>query len=212
MHIATVITICLAVCINAVAAEITVLTTDSRGEPISDAVVTFSAPGSVHAAPPGGAQMRQRNKDFAPKVLAVAAGTFVHFPNDDPVLHHVYSFSPAKSFELDLYSKDTEPTVEFDVAGVVVVGCNIHDEMRGYIYVTADSHFGTSDENGELRFDRLQAGNYQLRIWHPRIHAGTEAYLNVSLAADANERVRVALDLDVDHSDHVDAYERGGYE
>lgn len=212
MRLFTLITFGVAVFVNAAAAEITVITTDSRGEHISDAVVSFTAPGNRHAAPPGEALMRQRNKDFEPKVLAVATGTSVRFPNEDPVLHHVYSFSPAKSFELDLYSNDTEPTVEFDVAGVVIIGCNIHDEMRGYIYVTSASHFGASDNNGEIRFDGLQAGNYELRIWHPRMASGTDVDVSISLMHDASERLHVALDLTVDHTDQIDAYERGGYE
>lgn len=215
MRILTLLAVCVicgGACVNGVAAELTVVTTDDTGEPLSDAVVSFTVPGAKSAAPRDDAHMRQRDKDFVPKVLAVATGTSVRFPNDDPVLHHVYSFSAAKAFELELYSNDVEPRVEFDTAGVVVVGCNIHDEMRGYIYVTSHSHFGTTDNHGETRFERLQAGNYELRIWHPRQAASSEMQVTVALSDDAERRVHVALDLHVDHATHVDPYERGGYE
>ena len=77
----------------------------------------------------------QQNLQFQP-FLNVPVGADVSFPNFDPTKHHVYSFSPAKRFELKLFARDQSRTVHFDKAGVVALGCNIHDQMSAFIVVT----------------------------------------------------------------------------
>ena len=99
-------------------------------------------------------------------MLAVHTGTAVSFPNSDNIRHHVYSFSPAKRFELRLYQARRRPVV-FDKPGVVVLGCNIHDWMLGYVYITDDPFFAVSDDAGRLALD-LPPGRYTASLWHPR--------------------------------------------
>lgn len=151
----------------ACAAGLAVTATDSDGLAIPNAVVTLHGAQPTHTRTAPVADMRQRNKAFEPLVLAVRLGTSVRFPNDDPFLHHVYSFSEAKSFELDLYSGDASPQINFDEPGVIAIGCNIHDEMRGYIYVTDASYFGVSDADGVANFTGLPHGNLSARSLAP---------------------------------------------
>ena len=73
----------------------------------------------------------QRDKVFVPVVTVIQTGTEVSFPNSDSVSHHVYSFAQPNTFELPLYKGKRSPTVQFDHAGVVTLGCNIHDSMVG---------------------------------------------------------------------------------
>jgi hypothetical protein len=110
--------------------------------------------------------MDQRNKEFVPHVLAVHSNTNVTFPNSDNIRHQVYSFSPTKRFELKLYEGIPAAQV-FDKPGVVVLGCNIHDWMLGYIYVTDDPWFAVSDAKGQIAFE-LPAGHYKVTLWHPQ--------------------------------------------
>ena len=77
----------------------------------------------------------QQNLQFHPFLTIVPVGADVSFPNLDPTKHHVYSFSPAKKFELKLFAKDQSRTVHFDKPGVVALGCNIHDQMSAFIVV-----------------------------------------------------------------------------
>ena len=88
-----------------------------------------------------------------PRVTVVTVGTPVVFPNSDNVRHQEYSFSPAKRFELPLYSGKPAAPVVFNTAGVVELGCNIHDWMVGYVYVTNDPRFAVSDAQGRLSLD-----------------------------------------------------------
>ena len=70
------------------------------------------------------------------------------FPNLDPTKHHVYSFSPAKRFELKLFAKDQSRTVHFDKPGVVALGCNIHDQMSAFIVVTDSAWTARTNAQG----------------------------------------------------------------
>lgn len=149
---------------------------DAAGEPLTDAVVAMkktasdgaASPAEHAAAEPPAATMAQQNQAFAPAVLAITRGTRVKFPNLDDTQHHVYSFSPTKVFELPLYKGDTHEPVEFDKTGVVALGCNIHDDMRGYIYVADTPYVALSDADGIAIFDSLTDADYELIIWHPR--------------------------------------------
>jgi plastocyanin len=112
--------------------------------------------------------MDQVDRRFEPEVLVVRTGTSVSFPNSDSIAHQVYSFSPAKRFTLPLYRGRVHPPLLFDQPGVVVLGCNIHDQMIGYIVVTNSPYFGMTDEHGRAVFASLPAGNYRVSLWHPR--------------------------------------------
>jgi|GEM_PF-528048 len=114
-----------------------------------------------------GAVIAQRNKEFVPYVTAVQVGARVVFPNEDDVLHNVYSFSPTKRFQLPLY-KGSSPSVLFDKPGTVVLGCNIHDWMVAYLYVLDTRYFTLTDGAGRAVIDGLPAGSYRVGVKHPR--------------------------------------------
>lgn len=140
---------------------------DARGQPLANAVLTLRGPLGAEAEPVS-ALMDQQVKQFVPNVLAVRSGTKVAFPNSDNIRHHVYSFSPAKQFELRLYQGTPSAPVLFDKPGAVVLGCNIHDWMVGYVYVTDDPWFAVSDAQGRVQLDSLPVGSYAVSLWHPQ--------------------------------------------
>ncbi len=173
------------------AGELAVSVIDTGGHGVSEVVVTvapgLAAPaGAAHAVPASPTPiMDQRNRAFAPRVLVVAVGSKVDFPNNDTVSHQVYSFSPAKKFQLPLYKGQFHPPVTFDQPGLVVLGCNIHDQMVGYIYVTDAPFFGKTDAAGTLRLPGLAAGEYRVTVWSPFI---------ADPAASLTRTVRVAAE------------------
>ena len=152
------------------AAELRLLL-QSAGAPVANAVVELAPEQGVVKAPPGDAVMDQVNTEFVPRVLVVTAGSRVSFPNSDTTRHQVYSFSPAKRFELPLYSGTPPDPVVFDTAGVVTLGCNIHDAMVGYIVVVASPYHGLSAADGVVALD-VPDGDYTVRVWHERLTAG----------------------------------------
>src|SRR5207244_3930054 len=105
----------------------------------------------------------------------VLVGSPVSFPNRDDVRHHVYSFSPAKRFDLPLYVGTPAKPVVFDTPGVVIIGCNIHDWMVGYIYVSESPYFATTDADGRADLTGLPPGRYTARVWHPQLAGADDA-------------------------------------
>jgi plastocyanin len=155
----------------AFAADITVIVKGDDGAPLADAVVVAKpAAGTPSTAPikfSWPLMMSQQNIAFNPYVLIVPVGSEVGFPNKDKVRHHVYSFSPAKRFELKLYGQQQERTVVFDKVGIVPLGCNIHDTMIGFIYVTDSPYAAKTNAQGEAVVHGLPGGPATLTIWHP---------------------------------------------
>jgi len=152
------------------AATLEVSVTDTEGRPVERVAIYVTA---VNAAPEKlrtpTAVMDQQDKQFVPHMLVVQTGTSVEFPNHDDVSHHVYSFSRAKSFELGLYKGQKYPPVVFDVAGTIVLGCNIHDGMLGYIKVVDTPYFALTNDEGAALIDGLPDGEYSLEVWTPRL-------------------------------------------
>jgi plastocyanin len=152
------------------AGELDVGVIDRQGRPVGEVVVAVApVVGHQSGSAPTSSVMDQRDLAFLPRILVVAVGTSVEFPNNDTVSHQVYSFSPAKKFQLPLYKGSLHSPVTFDREGLVVLGCNIHDGMVGYIYVTDAPFFGKTDAGGMLRLTDLAAGDYRLTIWSPFI-------------------------------------------
>ena len=162
---------------QAQSADIAVSVMDREGRPVEDAVVVaMPTDGKVTLpAKPREEIVEQIDKEFAPRVKAVIVGTAVRFPNHDNVRHHVYSFSGAKRFELPLYAGVPAQPVVFDKAGVVILGCNIHDWMVGYIYVSESPYFAKTNREGKAILATLPPQSYVLRVWHPQLEGSEDA-------------------------------------
>jgi hypothetical protein len=158
------------------AAEIRVKVTKPSGGPVEDAVVVaVPVRGLPKVAPPKANEIiDQVNQEFDPYVKPILVGSAVFFPNKDNVRHHVYSFSPAKVFDLPLYAGTPAKPVVFDKPGVVVLGCNIHDWMVAYVYVSESPWFAKTGADGSAVLRDLPAQQYIVRVWHPQL-AGVEA-------------------------------------
>ncbi len=143
---------------------------DSAGKPLEGAVVSLVSDAARRAVRPLPEQeVSQENKQFVPAVRVVTVGTLVRFPNRDSVRHHVYSFSPAKKFEIKLYAGTPAAPVRFDQPGVAVLGCNIHDQMVGWVVVLDTPYFAQTDAQGQALLEGMPAGAHQLRAWHARL-------------------------------------------
>ena len=169
---------------------------DAGGRPVSNAVVTLK-PAKGAAPKPRverGYQVIQRNMQFQPFVSIVPVGGAVAFPNLDGFRHHVYSFSKAKRFELKLFAKDQSRSVTFDRPGVVAIGCNIHDRMSAYIFVTDTVWTTRSGANGAVTFRDTPAGAYVIQVWHPYLRApGGVLSRTASSGADRSESFKLGL-------------------
>ena len=160
------------------AADLIVTVRTPQGKPVSDAVVSLP---EQHGRPIHFAwryTMAQQNLQFDPFVLIVPVRAKVAFPNLDKVRHHVYSFSPAHPFELKLYGRDETRFVTFDKAGVIALGCNIHDGMVGFIVVVDTPYAAKTDASGEAVIHDAPPGSTDVRIWRPYLKAPQNTVLS----------------------------------
>lgn len=141
--------------------------------------------------------MDQVNKQFEPHVLIVPQNSLVNFPNSDDIRHHVYSFSPAITFELKLYSGRPKQPILFQQPGIVTIGCNIHDAMVGYIYVTNATAAVKSDAQGKAVLFTETSKNIELKIWHPNNAKGLNHHRRITLtpAMVANNETVFSLSI-----------------
>ena len=145
------------------AADLQVTVTNMAGAPVRDAVVSLKPSAGGWAVNSRtkfswNYEMVQHNIIFDPHVLVVPTGAEVTFPNRDKVRHHVYSFSPAKTFEIKLYGREENRKVVFDKPGVVSLGCNIHDGMIAYVFVSDTVHVAKTGADGVAVLRGLPAG------------------------------------------------------
>jgi plastocyanin len=166
---------------------------DPRGAPTDAVVYVESLPADADAAiPRAGAlpQLAQKGQRFVPRVLPVAVGTTVDFPNMDPIFHNVFSLSPVKRFDLGRYPRGHSKRVTFGTPGLVNVFCDIHSSMAAYVLVLPHHAFAQPDSDGAFTLPDLPSGHYVLHVWHPDAPAATRS---VDLPASGDVSLEVTL-------------------
>lgn len=194
-HLKAVLALCSLATVSASPpAELAVRVVDQNGAPVYQAVVEVARPqgSALAAAFPWRSAMAQRDLAFVPGTLIVPVGANVAFPNLDTVRHSVYSFSRTGRFQIDLYGREQNRTQRFAVAGTAVLGCNIHDQMRGYIRVTNTPFANVTDAGGRTAIRSLGPGSYSITVWHPRLR-GTDNVLVQTVTAKAGQAAVIAV-------------------
>lgn len=189
------------------AATLSVRIDDGR-RPLADAVVELAVPDAGATVAPTRHYIDQKDETFIPYLTVLRRGDSIEFRNSDYTRHHVYTFSPVHPFEFVVPSGATSEPVTFDKAGVAAVGCNIHDRMIAYVFVSDAAHVGQSGPDGVVRFDGVAPGRYRLHAWHPRLRAGGRG---VEQVVDVPATEPVALTLRVDAATPPSDRERAVY-
>lgn len=201
-----------ALCHNLCAGSLEITVRDGKGALVPDAVV-YATGNAGRSAARKQTVIDQRDKQFIPYVTALQVGTAVLFPNSDHIRHHVYSFSPAKKFELPLYAGIPAEPVLFDKQGFVTLGCNIHDWMIAYVAVLATPYFQVTGKEGRALLAGLPPGQYTVEVWQPSLKGGPEQFAQrVDLAANGTKELIFTLDLKPDfRAQRAPALSTGGY-
>lgn len=164
----------------AVAATLQLSITGSDGKPAADAVVLVQPVGTWTAPPlPDTAIVAQKDTRFMPYVTVVPVGGTVRFVNRDSYDHHVRSqpggplgsIAPAKQFEFRLArakgTVETSAELKLDVAGTVLIGCHLHNSMRGHLFISNTPWYAVTDDNGRATVVGVPDGQVDVRVWHP---------------------------------------------
>jgi len=134
--------------------------------------------------------IEQRNKTFAPHLMAVPVGSTVAFPNFDTIYHNVFSLSQPQRFDLGMYKGGDMRQLVFDKPGIVRLGCNIHANMSAYLVVVDAPHYVVAEADGAFSFKSLRPGKYKLQAWSER--SAEPVVTELTINAGDN---RVAVDL-----------------
>jgi hypothetical protein len=183
------------------AAGLSVRIGDQRGAPVADAVVTLTPRADSGAAPassPPPARVHfidQKDETFVPYLEVFRPGDSVVFRNSDRTRHHVYSFAPARQFEFMLAPGESSQPLRLDKPGVIATGCNIHDQMVTYLYVTDAPVVAQSDKTGRVHVDGLARGTYEVRAWQPLLRPGSADNLQTLTITDEAENRELAFTL-----------------
>lgn len=168
----------------------------SDAKPLPEALVFLESREAKAAAKPlANVEVAQAERRFVKRVTLVTVGTEVRFPNLDKVRHHVYSFSPTKTFELKLFAGTAANPVTFDKPGIAVLGCNIHENMVVWVVVVETPHHAVADATGAVHLDNVPPGAYRLRTWHPGLPPGAPAADEALVVTAAGASVSVKLPL-----------------
>ena len=154
---------------NTIQGEITIIKRNEKEKKYRSNVVIFLdqvESDTPFIAPPENPKVSQRARRFRPRTLPVLKNTSVDFPNDDRVMHNVYSLSKIKPFDLGVYKKGETKTITFDKPGIAKVYCNIHSNMVMNVLVLNNPFFTSTDSHGQFKLAGIPNGSYLLRIWH----------------------------------------------
>jgi plastocyanin len=190
----------------------------ARGSDPTQAVVYFVAtatPPHAPKVPESAYRLVTHHKEFAPHILAVPVGSRVQFPNQDPILHNVFSVSPGNAFDLGIYRSGPPKEKRFEQPGVVRVFCNVHQSMVAYILVLDTAHYALPAGDGTFRLTGLPKGPGKLTVWHEQADPWS-VELSLPLAEDAppvaarlvvvRPKLPVHLNKTGDPYSHSDAY------
>jgi len=148
---------------------------------------------SAPDAPAPVATVTQHNVNFEPKVLPIAVGTTVRWPNADDIFHNVFSMSETKEFNLGFYAKADPPRmVLFDKTGRVDVFCGIHSKMHCIILVLPSRYFTKVNAHQHYLLPDVPAGAYKLTAWQERLPAQSQ---EVTVPAQGTVSVDFVLGL-----------------
>jgi plastocyanin len=160
-----------------------------KASDLSDVVIYLE---NAKGRPKAGREvLTMKSKTFTPHVLAVGVGTTVEFPNEDPILHNVFSVS-GEGFDLGLYKRPKSGSRTFDKPGVYTIYCNIHPQMSALVLVRDNPHFAKASKDGAFRIEGVPAGEYKVKAFHER--AGEGAPVTVKVAAAGEAAVTLSLD------------------
>ncbi len=180
----------------AFAGDLAVIVTTKDGMPLADAVVTLPAlAGTPRPSFPWKLEVAQRDKQFLPFVLIAPVGATVAFPNLDKFRHHVYSFSKGNKFELELYGREDKRSVTFKTAGTAAIGCNIHDNMVGFVRIVDTPYAAKTNASGEAELKSAPDGATRLTVWHPHARARDQIITQDVIVAPGKTQVTVVVDV-----------------
>lgn len=160
---------------------------------ISETLVWLEPVGGKSVRKPAAAfELATRNKTLVPHILAVPPGSTVAFPNEDPIIHNLFSLSTGNTFDLGFYRKGPGKSQKFEQPGVVNVYCNVHPNMSAVIHVMPSPHYAFADAQGVYAIE-APAGKYRVIAWNEQ---GGQTESQIEVKSNGTVTGNLALTID----------------
>ena len=141
-------------------------------------VVVFIADGlgdRTFDAPSQPAVIQQKGCMYQPHVLAMQANQKLDVVNSDRTTHNIHPM-PKNNRE---WNKSQPPGVPIEESFAreevaILVKCNVHPWMRGYIAVFKHPYFVVTGKDGGFALSNLPRGTYTIEAWHETLGTATQ--------------------------------------
>lgn len=146
--------------------------------------------------------VRYTNKNcmFVPHVATAVLQQKLGITSNDPILHntHLYYGSQLKSqsnsnlrtlYNVAVPMQDRIHRRTLRKSGLITVKCDLHEWMRGYIYVGQNPYITVSAEDGQFTLKDVPPGKYRLKLWHETLG---EVHRDVTVSASKTSRLNHA--------------------
>jgi plastocyanin len=162
-----------------------VMTVDGKAPDGFGVIMMWPKSGKIAKRTPKKRVIEQRDKQFAPHVMAVPVGSTVSFPNYDSIFHNVFSLSKPKSFDLGMFKNGESRDIKVDKPGIIRLGCNLHASMSAYLIVVDAPAYVSTEPDGSFSFKSLAPGKYRVQAWNER--SGEPLETEVDIKEGAND-------------------------
>lgn len=121
------------------------------------------------------AVLEQKGCQYKPHVLAMQASQKLDVVNSDETTHNIHPI-PNNNREWNMtqpHGMPLEQTFAREEVSILVK-CNVHPWMKGYIAVFKHPYFAVSDKNGGFELKNLPPGTYTITAWQEKLGTKTQ--------------------------------------
>jgi plastocyanin len=159
---------------------------------LGEAVVALNGPDIKRSPPvrPSVVVVDQKEMRFEPETVAIRAGDRVKFTNSDPQTHNISTSDPRRTFSDTLAQGQTAFESFPRASGIrlpFALGCKLHSQMQGWIYVFDHPFFQVTGVDGRFRIENVPQGKYRLDV----AHAAGALRASRMIHVKANETVKL---------------------
>jgi hypothetical protein len=161
-----------------IANAVVILTDIQKGEPMT---------------PLQDVEFDQKGCEYIPHVIAFPAGSSIQITNSDGILHSIHTEStinPVVDMAQPGFKRNITVTIEHPE--VIKVGCDAHNWMEGWWYVTANPYYAVTGPDGKYTIKNVPRGAYTLEVWQEKLGVAKQP---VTVGKDASVKADFTLKL-----------------
>ena len=137
----------------------------------------------------------QLEHTFVPHLVAIRSGSKIKFTNSDTANHNVRASSFADKNQFNVFTGAggdyTHEFVAEKKIRPILLSCDIHPWMRGWIFVFDHPYFAVSDKRGKFQISAVPAGKHRLVVWQP--DGGYRKTFGVDVKGEMSTKIEIKI-------------------